>query len=440
MRGRTLRTKLILIGVVALAALAALYSATAGNGKKESGYQFGEITRGDIENTVTATGSLSAVGTVEIGTQTSGTIDKIYVDYNDTVRRGQILAVLDTTQLSASVREARAQLASAEAQYDEANVEYRRSVRLMEKGLISDQESLSAYVTVKTRDAAVKSAAATLARAEVQLRNAIVRSPIDGTVIERSVDPGQTVAASLSAPTLFIVAEDLTDMEIHALVDENDIGQIKEGQAVRFTVQAYADETFGGTVRQIQLQPSTVQNVVNYTVVVDAPNGKELLLPGMTATVDFLIEQRKGVLLVPNTALRLVPTEEMLAGARPTPGNGVRTSRGLGGKATGAGNTGLGGGERPAGTTEGADAAQGPAAVGAGGDSLSSLKPIWYLGADGRPAMTMIEAGVTDGRSTEIVSGAGGGEGTQVIVGTEGGEESTGNKQQGRGGTPFGPF
>jgi HlyD family secretion protein len=447
MRGWKMRTKAILIGAVVLATLTALHFATARSGKKVSGYQFGEITRGDIENVVTATGTLSAVGTVEIGTQTSGTIAKINVDYNDKVSKGQVLAVLDTTLLYASVQEAEAGLASAQAQYEEANVEYQRSLQLMDKGLISDQEFLPAKVLVKTREAGVKSAAATLARTEVMLRNAIIISPIDGTVIERSVEPGQTVAASLSAPTLFIVAEDLTDMEIHAAVDENDIGQIKEAQAARFTVQAYADETFGGTVRQIQLQPSTVQNVVNYTVVVDAPNGKGLLLPGMTATVDFLIEQRKGVLLVPNTALRLTPTEEMLAQARPAPGDGVRTSQGLGGKADGAGNAGLAGGGRPAGTIEGSSTAQAPGAVKsagtmevAGGDSGKDLKQVWYLGADGLPARAIIEAGVTDGHSTEIVSGDGFHEGMQVITGVGDGEQAGGAKQSGPGGPPFRVF
>lgn len=289
----------------------------AGNGAKEEGpYQFAEITKGDLENLVSSTGTLRAVSTVEIGTQVSGTIDRIEVDFNDAVRKGQVLAVLDTALLKVAVLDAEAGVARAQAQHEQAQAEYERNLALFEEGHLSEKEFLPIRINVKITEAAVQSAEASLKRAQINMNHAIIRSPIHGTVIQRNVEPGQTVAASFSTPTLFIIAEDLSQMEIYAAVDESDIGQIKEGQSVRFTVQAYSDETFRGTVQQIRLQPTTLQNVVNYTVVVDAANEENLLLPGMTATVDFVVEERRDVWLVSNAALRFQPTQEMITAFR----------------------------------------------------------------------------------------------------------------------------
>jgi HlyD family secretion protein len=376
------------VALVATAAAACgLYLAFGRAAGDEAEYQLAQVTRGDLESTVSATGTLSAVGTVEVGTQVSGTIEAVFVDFNDTVRKGQILAVLDTTLLQASVMDADAALMSAEAQYEQATEEYGRGQRLFDGGLLSEQEFLPLKVAVRTREAGLKSAKAARDRAALNLKNAVIRSPIDGTVISRSIDPGQTVAASFSSPTLFVVAESLTDMEIHALVDENDIGQIKQGQAARFTVQAYPDETFEGVVRQIQLQPSTVQNVVNYTVVIDASNRKGLLLPGMTATVDFVIDQRTDVLLVPNAAVKIAPTAAMIAEVRgPAPG-----PRGpaAGGKVQAAGAS---------------DA-----------NAASDLKMLWYLDSAGRLKVQPVKVGMTDGHLTEVVSGEDVHEGMQVV-------------------------
>ncbi|MCK5597812.1 MAG: efflux RND transporter periplasmic adaptor subunit, partial [Candidatus Eisenbacteria sp.] len=289
------------------------------SGPEQTGrFEFVEVERGDIENIVSSSGTLSAVGTVDVGTQVSGTIARILADYNETVRAGQVLAVLDTTMLSASVRDARAGVVRARSLHDQAVRDYDREQDLHENDLISDAQLSDTQTSVETARAGVLSAEASLDRSRANLRYAVIRSPIDGTVIMRNMEPGQTVAASFSTPTLFVIAEDLSEMEIHALVDESDIGAIREGQSVRFTVEAYMDEEFTGVVRQIWLQPQTVQNVVMYTVVVDARNDRGLLYPGMTATTDFLIDERHDVLMVPNAALKLRATPGMFEEMRAT--------------------------------------------------------------------------------------------------------------------------
>ena len=331
-----------------------------------SQFRFAEVSRGNLENVVSGTGSLSAVGTVEVGTQVSGAVDRLLADFNDHVREGQLLAVLDTSALAASVRDAEAGVARALAQYRQAEAEYQRHVPLAERGYLSQQELYALATTVETARATVQSADASLLRAQTNLAHAEIRAPIDGTIIQRSVEAGQTVAASFQAPVLFVIAEDLAQMEILALVDESDIGQIRQGQEVRFTVLTYPDETFHGSVRQIRLQPQTIQNVVNYTVVVDAPNPEAQLLPGMTATVDFVVERVEDVLLAPAAALRFQPTQEMLHGYREARSRAVR-----------AGET---------------------AAAGA------DLGRLWFLDANGDPAVLPVSTGATDGLLTEVAA------------------------------------
>jgi HlyD family secretion protein len=300
----------------------------------------------------------------------------VFVDYNQSVSRGQVLAVLDTTLLAASVRDAEGKVVAAQAQSDQAASDHERARDLLEQKLVSETEFRTAETAAASARGSLLSAQAAFDRARVNLDDAVIRSPIDGTVIVRNVETGQTVAASFSTPTLFVIAENLIDMEIHALVDESDIGAIKVGQAVRFTVGAYPDETFQGTVRQIWLQPETVENVVNYTVVVAASNEGGLLFPGMTASTDFLIEETHDVLVVPNAALRFRLT--------------VATT-----------------GEESAQTTSGGD--------GSSGDGGSSL---WYLDESGKPAAAEVRTGLTDGRITEIVEGPEIREGMKVLSGT----------------------
>ena len=232
------------------------YSPTA---RKGAEFKFAEIARGDIENVVSGTGTLNPVGTVEVGTQVSGTIDHLYADFNDHVTVGQLLAVLDTSALAASVREGEANVARTRAQWTTWRWTNTTATSLAEKGYLSEREMRSLATQVETARASLQSAEATLLRLQTNFNHAEIRAPIDGTVIQRSVEAGQTVAASLQTPTIFIIAEDMAQMEILALVDESDIGLIREGQDVRFTVQAYPDEEFSGTVRQIRLKPETIQ-------------------------------------------------------------------------------------------------------------------------------------------------------------------------------------
>ena len=420
---------IVAAGVVILAIV--VWQLTGRSGPEQAGrFEFVEVERGDIENVISSSGTLSAVGTVEVGTQVSGTIAGILADYNETVRAGQVLAVLDTTMLSASVRDARAGVVRAAALHDQAVRDYEREQDLHENNLISDAQLSDTQTAVKTARAGVLSAEASLDRSRANLKYAVIRSPIDGTVIMRNIEPGQTVAASFSTPTLFVIADDLSEMEIHALVDESDIGAIREGQSVRFTVEAYMDEEFTGAVRQIWLQPQTVQNVVMYTVVVDAQNDRGLLYPGMTATTDFLIDERRDVLMVPNAALKLRATPDMFEVMRATMEERMaelpdsvrqamrkRKERPGGGAGGHPGAAGGAGGGKPGG--------MGGVSSG-GGKSNDTSAMLWYLDAKGRLSATRIVKGVTDGRMTEIAKGRGVEEGMQVIVSVTEPEEDNG--------------
>jgi len=302
------RSALVVIAVIALAVLAAALFGS-GDTKEATSWQEVEVQSGTLERTVSSTGTLAAVETVVIGTEVSGTIDKVLVDFNDTVHKGQVLAELKQDLFLAAVEEAQAGVDRAQAELKLAESELERNRSLFDKGFLTEQEFLPLQVDVETSEAALASAQATLKRAQTNRRNSVIRSPIDGTIIQRSVEAGQTVAASLNTPELFVVARDLARMQIEADVDETDIGQIAPGQAVRFTVQSYPERDFNGKVEQVRLQPETVQNVVTYTVIVAADNDAGLLLPGMTATVDFVVERLDDALLVPNAALRFTPPD-----------------------------------------------------------------------------------------------------------------------------------
>jgi HlyD family secretion protein len=292
---------LLLVGGVYL-----LFSGS-GSDLKVPSYQSSTVTRGLFERTVSSTGTLAAVETVTVGTEVSGTINQVLVDFNDQVKKWEVLATLKPDLFAAAVAEGEATMARAQADLAQAKRELERSVPLYEKGYLTEQEFLPLRYNVDRGRAAVDSAGASLARATTNQRNATIRSPIAGTVIQRSIDAGQTVAASLNTPELFVIARDLARMQIEADVDETDIGQIRPEQPVRFSVQSYPERRFTGVVRQVRLQPETVQNVVTYTVIVSADNPDGLLLPGMTATVDFVVEQIEDALLVPAAALRFTP-------------------------------------------------------------------------------------------------------------------------------------
>jgi HlyD family secretion protein len=306
------RTKILIIVPVFLAFVWLVSFIFSDSDENKTTYEFAKVTKGEIENTVSATGTIEPVTTVEVGTQVSGIINKIYVDFNDRVKKNQLLAVIDTTILSIQVRDAKASLLRTQAQYDQEDYNYEKTKKLFERKLVSELELITAKSNYQSAKSALLSAQNSLERAERNMRYAYIRSPINGTIIYREIEEGQTVASSFQTPRLFLIAEDLSKMEIHALVDESEIGFIKVDQSVRFEVQAHDEKIFVGKVRQIWLQPETVQNVVNYTVVVDAENSDGLLLPGMTATLDFIIEDKKDVLLVPVSATKIEPTQSMM--------------------------------------------------------------------------------------------------------------------------------
>jgi HlyD family secretion protein len=323
------------------------------------------------------------------------------------------------------VREAEAAVARARAERARAEREHRRGEQLFAQGLISasDFDALRSDLEIAT--AADASARAALDRAQRNLTYTAITSPIDGVVVERAVDVGQTVAASLSAPRLFLIAEDLSQMEIQVAVDESDIGLIREGQHVRFTVQAYPDAGFDGTVRQVRLQSTTTENVVSYTVVVDVANEAGRLLPGMTATVDFLIGTARDVLKVPNAALRFRPTEEMAAALRDRRAEGG----GAAPAARGAAGRRAADGARGAGTGGAAANAAGDgafSAAGAAGRRAADRALLWTVDAGGRPVPLPVRTGLSDGQVTEV-SGPGLEEGMPIIAGivaTAGGEST----------------
>jgi HlyD family secretion protein len=392
----------ILIAAIPLLAVAGLWVYRSADGSEGPAYRFATVERGDIEATVSATGRLGAVTTVQVGTQVSGQISAIFVDFNDRVKKGQLIGRIDPTLQQQTVRDAQAGVERNRAELDQAERDHERNQQLFERKVITESEFSAVQYQLAVARANVKSAQVTLDRARQNLAYTSIYAPIDGIVVERNVDVGQTVAASLSAPQLFLIANDLSRMQILASVDESDIGIIEEGQAVRFSVQAHQNETFTGTVKQVRLQSTTQENVVNYTVVVEVENPDGKLLPGMTATVDFLTGAATDVLLVPNAALRFRATEAMM--------NTLRAAR-----------SAMEGGSDSAraGSTLGPSQAQRAARTG----SRSNVAMLWYLDADGALTTARARTGMTDGQKTEIQS-RDLTEGVRVIVGVSAGTDA----------------
>ena len=291
------------------------------------------VTKGDIVDTVGATGTVQAVTTVQVGTQVSGTIQELHADFNSLVRKGQVIARLDPSLFETQIEQARANLIRAQAELerlkvtlDDARTKLRRAQELWAKKLIPQSDLETADVNVRSTEAQIRSSQAQVTQAEaalnqnqVNLQHTVIEAPIDGLVISRNVDVGQTVAASMQAPTLFVLAADLTKMQVVANLDESDVGRIRPGQRVNFRVDAYPTEDFVGTVSQVRLQPIVQQNVVTYATVIDVPNPELKLKPGMTANVNVEIARRTNVVRVPNAALRFRPTSEIYAALGQTP-------------------------------------------------------------------------------------------------------------------------
>ena len=304
--------------VVAVAVVASIKFA----GKEDSAPKFRKqaLERGDVISTVTASGTLSAVTTVKIGSQVSGIISALHVDFNSVVRTGELLAELDPTPFRASVDQRQADVQRSRAELRKAELDFARTKRLFEEKILSQGEYDAAASQRESAAASVAQSNAALAQARVNLGNTRIASPIDGVVVDRQYDIGQTVAASFQAPVLFTIARDLTKMQVLTNIDEADIGGVRVGQPASFSVDAFPDDPFRGAVSQVRLSPTTVQNVVTYPVVIDVENPDGRLRPGMTANVSIPIDERKAVLRVPNAALRFKPDPALLVKQDKPPG------------------------------------------------------------------------------------------------------------------------
>jgi len=303
------KRKIITVSIIAIVLAAAITGYFIYKGKQDTKIEWltSGVEKGDVQILVTATGTVNAVQTVLIGTQVSGVISKINVDFNSVVKKGQVLAVLDTRNLQVALDQARANFTKAQAQLEQTKSEMERNRILVDKGLVTASEYDLLVANYTVAQTTVESAKGDVSRAETNLALATIESPIDGVVISRAVDVGQTVAASLSTPTLFTVANDLKKMQLQANVDEADIGQIENGQSVFFKVDAYPDITFTGVVQQLRMSPITVNNVVSYAVMIDAPNDELKLLPGMNADISIITREAKNVLKIPITAMNFSP-------------------------------------------------------------------------------------------------------------------------------------
>jgi len=321
------RTMMWMLASVGLIATAGAGVATRASSSAQPRVTTVEVTRGELVQAISAAGSLEAVTTVNVGSQVSGIVQTLYADFNDIVRKGQVLARLDPSLFQTQVEQAEANLIRADADVerlrvarDAARITLERTATLAEKRLVSDADLEAARVAlasaeaqVRSADASVVQSKASLNQARVNLAHTVITSPIDGIVVSRDVDTGQTVAASMQAPTLFVLAADLANMHLNASIDESDVGQVRTGQAVTFRVDAYPDQTFAGRVAQVRLQAVVSQNVVTYATVIDVENPDLTLKPGMTAAVTVEVARRADALVVPAAALRFKPTAAMLA-------------------------------------------------------------------------------------------------------------------------------
>jgi HlyD family secretion protein len=376
--------------IAAVAAIAALAVWLLSGGKKEEKITFdtAAVAPANIMNSITATGTIEPVTSVTVGTQVSGIVSKLFVDYNSVVKKGQVIAELDKTNLMSQLNTAKTQLATAQSQLNYQTANYKRYKTLFEKGLVAADDFDNAKLSYTQAKEQVASAKEEVQRAQTNLSYATITSPIDGVVLSKSVEEGQTVAASFSTPELFTIAQDLTNMQVVADVDEADIGDVKEGERVTFTVDAYPDDTFEGKVKQVRQEATTTNNVVTYEVVISAPNADLKLKPGLTANVTIYTAERKGVLSVPSKALRFTPQKETVGKMKIV-------------------------------------------------DVANAKNKVWTIEGNSIVAHK-VNIGMTDGTNTQIVGGIA--EGTKVITGLNvmGGEEKMPMEAQGEK-SPFAP-
>lgn len=342
--------------------------------------------KANIQNSVTATGTIEPVTSVTVGTQVSGIVSRLFVDYNSVVKKGQVIAELDKTNLISELNTAKANLASAQSSLKYESDNYKRYKTLFEKGLVSADDFESAKLSYDKALQTVNTSKESVQKAQTNLGYATITSPIDGVVLSKAVEEGQTVAASFSTPELFTIAQNLTDMRVIADVDEADIGDVREGERVTFTVDAYPNDTFEGEVTQVRQEATTTNNVVTYEVVISAPNNDLKLKPGLTANVTIYTAEKQGVLSVPSKALRFTPTQETVGKMKIQDSNGKNK--------------------------------------------------VWTIEGNTLKANT-VQIGMSDGINTEIISGIG--EGVLVVTGIEEVAEAAGPAEEQQERSPFAP-
>jgi HlyD family secretion protein len=372
-------------------------------------YRTQVVEKGDVSQTVSANGTINPVTLVSVGTQVSGTVKKLYVDFNSKVKKGQILLELDDSLLAAQLHQSEANLESAKASLDLATANEKRTRDLFALEYVAQQDLDTAVQAKKSAEAQLASARAQMQKDRANLSYSVIRSPVSGVVVDREVDVGQTVAASLQTPTLFKIAQDLSKMQIDSNFAEADIGGIRVGQKVRFTVDAFADRRFQGEVKQIRLNPTTVSNVVTYDVVVNVNNPEKILLPGMTAYVNIAVAERKDVLLVPNAALRYKPAEIDIQKLPSNPSTAPNPGK----------NPGKDSGSRSGGSP-------------GGKDKRDTYAGNVYVLENGKLKPVSVTLGITDNRYTEIAGGQLK-EGDQIAIG----EEQSTDKSTSSGGRPM---
>lgn len=409
---KRIKNILVLLLLVAIAAAAYWYYKHTHQPKPEDLYRLDEVTQGHIEQTVSANGTLNPVSLISVGTQVSGIVRKMYVDFNDVVKKDQVLLELDSRLFNAQIAQSQGSVRNNEAAVELAIANEKRMRQLYAQEYVSKQELDTAVQVLKSARAQLETARGLLARDVTNLNFSIIRSPVSGVVVNRVVDVGQTVAASFQTPTLIQIAQDLSKMQIDTSFAEADIGKIKEGQKVNFNVDAFPDRSFEGVVKQLRLNSTNTSNVVTYNVVVSVDNQDLTLLPGMTAYVNIIVDRALHALLVPNAALRYKPKLDSAA----TPDSSKPEA---------------GGGEGKRGWRK-----HGAKGEGQGAAASSVMGKIYVLKA-GKPVMVRVHTGITDGRST-VVSGDGLAAGDKVIV-SELQSDNAPNKGQGNNNGPRGP-
>ncbi|MBV9493525.1 MAG: efflux RND transporter periplasmic adaptor subunit [Acidobacteria bacterium] len=429
--------------------LAATLLSCRGGKDKESQYKTEKVDRGNITMTVTATGTASAVTTVQVGSQVSGVIARLYADFNSRVTKGQLLAELDPTPFQAQVEQRQADVTKARVEAANAKITYERQRRLVGAGLSAQADLDAARAQYEAANAGVQQTNAALEQSQTNLRYTKIVSPIDGIVVDRQYDVGQTVAASFQAPTLFSIAQDLTKMQVQADVDQSDIGRVQVGQPARFTVDAYPDEEFRGRISQIRLNAQVNQNVVSYPVIIEVPNPGERLRPKMTANVTIDVATVANVLRIPNASLRFKPSDpkdvaggEKAAAAASEQQREAQTASAGGGSAPSPDQTAQRMGQRRRGFG-GAAGAMEAGGFGGGEPRVKPKRPqtVYLLQEDKKLHPVQVRTGITDGRFTEVVDG-GVKIGDQIAVGIATskveGPAAFGGQSGGPGGRPGG--